>query len=243
MGNTSEKNLTTHRWFIKKINTDQTISLIPLSLNAMFQIQTSLFKSPNCNEVTLNSKDIIYLNDKEILINETQEKEEILYDEIENSQYPIFRNERFTTNRNDFFTLKAYDYKYLNDFSLFYYSCLFNEVTLDLKDPLIIQFCNHATLLRNDTIHFLKNNCMRLFTVVQWLKNPNAVAQVTSMARVRSSALGASSCSRFSQKKKWVTGSSHCGAVETDLTSIQEDAGSIPGLAKWVCDCGVGRQL
>ena len=71
MGNTSEKNLTTHRWFIKKINTDQTISLIPLSLNAMFQIQTSLFKSPNCNEVTLNSKDIIYLNDKEILINET----------------------------------------------------------------------------------------------------------------------------------------------------------------------------
>ena len=158
MGNTSEKNLTTHRWFIKKINTDQTISLIPLSLNAMFQIQTSLFKSPNCNEVTLNSKDIIYLNDKEILINETQEKEEILYDEIENSQYPIFRNERFTTNRNDFFTLKAYDYKYLNDFSLFYYSCLFNEVTLDLKDPLIIQFCNHATLLRNDTIHFLKNN-------------------------------------------------------------------------------------
>ena len=28
--------------------------------------------------------------------------------------------------------------------------------------------------------------------------------------------------------------SSHCGAVETNLTSTHEDAGLIPGLAKWV---------
>ena len=32
------------------------------------------------------------------------------------------------------------------------------------------------------------------------------------------------------------TGSSHCGAVEMNLTSIHEDVGLIPGLAQWVSD-------
>ena len=31
-------------------------------------------------------------------------------------------------------------------------------------------------------------------------------------------------------------GSSHCGSVVTNLTSIYEDAGLIPGLAQWVKD-------
>ena len=36
--------------------------------------------------------------------------------------------------------------------------------------------------------------------------------------------------------KKDKTGSSHCSAVETNLTSIHEDVGLIPGLAQWVKD-------
>ena len=43
-------------------------------------------------------------------------------------------------------------------------------------------------------------------------------------------------------------GSSHCGAVETNLTGIYEDSGSIPDLTQWVkgsgvaMTCGVGHR-
>ena len=37
-------------------------------------------------------------------------------------------------------------------------------------------------------------------------------------------------------KKQYNFGSSHCSSVEMNLTSIYEDADSIPGLAQWVGD-------
>ena len=40
----------------------------------------------------------------------------------------------------------------------------------------------------------------------------------------------------FKQILSFKSWSSHCGAVETNLTGIHEDAGLIPGLAQWVGD-------
>ena len=79
MGNTSEKNITTHRWFIQKEDeVNSKTFLIPFSLNSMFELQTSLFKTPNATEITITStNDRVYLNDKKIYINYTQEKEDI----------------------------------------------------------------------------------------------------------------------------------------------------------------------
>ena len=50
--------------------------------------------------------------------------------------------------------------------------------------------------------------------------------------------LGTSTCHRCGQKtkKKSILGSSCYGSAVTDLISIHEGAGSIPGLVQWVKD-------
>ena len=43
--------------------------------------------------------------------------------------------------------------------------------------------------------------------------------------------------------KKRHGGSSHCGRMETNQTSIHEDAGSTPGLPRWVGDLALLRAV
>ena len=57
---------------------------------------------------------------------------------------------------------------------------------------------------------------------------------------------GEGHCDTVIHNKKYTFGSSHCEAVETNLTRNHEDAGLIPGLTQWVKDpalsCGVGHR-
>ena len=69
-----------------------------------------------------------------------------------------------------------------------------------------------------------------------WLwHRPTAIAPIRPLAWEPPCAMGAA-LKRQKDKKKILLGSSHRGSVETNLTSIHEDAGSILGLAQCVKD-------
>lgn len=158
MGNEIEKSKNRYRYYKVFPSENETDTIYePLSLNDLFQIETTLFRSPDSAEIFLKNTGVLNLEEKQLRLKNSNEKIDVvnLPEEIDLN---IYRKERFSVTKSSLKKVEPYSVSALKDFEPFTYLDIFENVNIDSTDDFLLNFTSHATVLKSSFVQYLKAN-------------------------------------------------------------------------------------